>query len=175
MPGAAPSPASELPKPHDSADVEASIARYERGAARLRAACGGLSAEQANRRVGPGTWSVQEVAVHLLDSDLAATHRMRRIAAEDQPLLVAYDENAFIARLPADRLDLGEVLAAFEANRRFTARWLRTLAPGDFARTGIHTERGKVTLGEIVSTYAWHVDHHLAFVEGKRRTLGIAG
>lgn len=175
MTSAAPSSASSLPKPADPADVEASIAAYARGPALLRAACDGLSIAQANRRIGPGTWSVQEVAVHLLDSDLAATHRMRRIAAERQPLLVAYDENAFIARLPSDQLDLGEVLAAFDANRRFTTRWLRTLGAEDFARTGIHTERGKVTLGEIVATYAWHVEHHLAFVAGKRQALGVAG
>ena len=106
-------------------------------------------------------------------SDLASTHRMRRIVAEDCPLLVAYDENAFIARLPSDRADLGEVLDLFEANRRFTARWLRTLAPEAFARTGVHTQRGKVTLLEIVGIYSHHVDHHLAFVAEKRRNMGV--
>ena len=131
------------------AEIEASLASYERGATALRAACAGLPPALANRRIGPGEWSIQEVATHLLDSDLASTHRMRRIVAESDPLLVSYDENAFIARLPSERLELGEILAAFEANRRFTARWLRTLAPADFARTGIHTQRGKVTLAEI--------------------------
>ena len=155
-----------------AASSHAAIASYESGAAKLRAACAGLSDEQLNTRIGPGTWSVMENAVHLLDSDLACTHRMRRIVAEDNPLLVSYDENAFIARLPSGLNDIAEVLDLFEANRRFTARWLRSLRADDFARTGIHTQRGKVALVQIVEIYAHHVDHHLKFVAEKRRNLG---
>jgi hypothetical protein len=114
-----------------------------------------------------------ENAVHLLDSDLASTHRKRRIVAEENPLLVAYDENAFIARLPATQANIAEVLDTFEANRRFTARWLRTLPFEAFARTGIHTQRGKVSLLQVVEIYANHVDHHLKFVMEKRRNLGV--
>jgi uncharacterized damage-inducible protein DinB len=151
--------------------IQAAIASYESGPSKLRAACAGLSPELLNRRIGPGEWSIMENAVHLLDSDLASTHRMRRIVAEENPLLVAYDENAFIARLPCERDDLTEVLDLFEANRRFTARWLRTLPTEAFSRTGIHTQRGKVTLLQIVEIYANHVDHHLRFVAEKRRNL----
>ena len=150
---------------------DTAISSYESGSRKLRDACAGLEVATLNRRVGPGEWSIMENAVHLLDSDLASTHRMRRIVAEENPLLVSYDEDAFIAKLPSDRDDLSEVLDLFEANRRFTARWLRTLAPEAFARTGIHTQRGKVTLLQIVETYANHVDHHLKFVAEKRRNL----
>lgn len=162
-------PASGLPAP---AAVEAAIADYAAGPARLRAACAGLTDAQLARRIGPGAWSVVENAVHLLDSDLASTHRMRRIVAEENPLLVAYDENAFIARLPAADADLGEILDLFDANRRFTARWLRTLPLEAFARTGIHTQRGRIRLLDVVELYARHVGHHLAFVAEKRRNLG---
>jgi uncharacterized damage-inducible protein DinB len=150
---------------------EASIKAYEAGVARLREACGGLSDAQLNTRIAPGTWSIQEVVVHLLDSDLIATHRMRRIAAEHLPLLVSYDENAFIANLPADRLDFAAAIELFEVHRRYTAQWLRTLSAESFAREGIHTQRGKITLGQIVDLYASHVDHHLKFVDGKRAAL----
>jgi len=152
--------------------IEAAIASYESGPAKLRAACAGLDGPSLNRRIGPGEWSIMENAVHLLDSDLASTHRKRRIVAEDRPLLVAYDENAFIAKLPSDLADLAEVLDLFEANRRFTARWLRSLPNEAFARTGVHTQRGMVTLLQVVEIYANHVDHHLAFVAAKRRNLG---
>jgi hypothetical protein len=152
--------------------IETAIASYESGPAKLRAACAGLTATQLCTRIGPGTWSIMENAVHLLDSDLASTHRKRRIVAEDNPLLVAYDENAFIANLPSDHADLAEVLDLFEANRRFTARWLRTLPADAFARTAVHTQRGKVTLLQVVEIYANHVDHHLKFVAEKRRNLG---
>ena len=152
--------------------IDTALRSYESGAAKLRAACAGLTDAQLNTRIGPGAWSIMENAVHLLDSDLASTHRMRRIVAEENPLLVSYDENAFIAKLPSSQANLAEVLDTFDANRRFTARWLRTLPPEAFARTGIHTQRGKVTLLQIVEIYANHVDHHLKFVMEKRRNLG---
>jgi len=153
-------------------DTESLIAAYESRSPLVRAAVAGLSAAQLNRPVSPGAWSIQQVVVHLLDSDLAATHRMRRIAAEDVPLLIAYDETAFVSALQYERCDLGEVLDLFELNRRFTARWLRTLAPQAFDRAGVHNQRGKVTLREMVAGYIQHVDHHLQFVAGKRAALG---
>jgi hypothetical protein len=155
----------------DPTAIASAIASYESGASKMRVACSDLSESQLNTRIAPGTWSVLEVMTHLLDSDLASTHRMRRIVAEQNPLLVAYDEDAFIARLPSDRNDLREVLDLFEANRRFTARWLRTLPAADFARTGVHTQRGRISLIEIVEIYSNHVDHHLKFVDGKRKAL----
>jgi uncharacterized damage-inducible protein DinB len=155
----------------DPTAIAAAISSYESGASKMRVACSDLSEAQLNTRIAPGTWSVLEVMTHLLDSDLASTHRMRRIVAEQNPLLVAYDEDAFIARLPSDRNDLREVLDLFEANRRFTARWLRTLPAADFARTGVHTQRGRISLVEIVEIYSNHVDHHLKFVDGKRKAL----
>jgi uncharacterized damage-inducible protein DinB len=151
--------------------IDAAVASYDSGPDKLRTACSGIPEQMLNRRIGPGQWSIMENAVHLLDSDLASTHRMRRIVAEDCPLLVSYDENAFIDRLPSDRADLAEVLDLFEANRRFTARWLRTLPREAFARVGVHTQRGKVTLLQLVEIYAHHVDHHLDFVSQKLRNL----
>ena len=142
------------------------IASYEAGIATLRSAAAGLTHAQLNTRIAPGTWSIQEIIAHILDSDLIATHRMRRIAAEDLPLLVSYDENLFIANLTT-ALDL------FDANRRFTAQWLRTLTPDAFAREGIHTQRGKVTLKNLLEIYTKHVDHHQSFVQGKRAAMGV--
>jgi uncharacterized damage-inducible protein DinB len=170
-------PSPQAPSTHAPSEalaaVSNAIASYESGPAKLRAACAGLTDAQLNTRIGPGEWSIMENAVHLLDSDLASTHRKRRIVAEENPLLIAYDENAFIARLPSAQANIAEVLDTFEANRRFTARWLRTLPSEAFARTGIHTQRGKVTLLQVVEIYANHVDHHLKFVMEKRRNLGV--
>ncbi|MEI6475019.1 MAG: DinB family protein [Planctomycetota bacterium] len=151
----------------------AAIDAYERGPRTLRNAASGLTAKQLNTRLAPGTWSIQEVIVHMVDSDQAASHRMRRIAAEDMPLLVSYDENAFIARLDNASMDANEALELFDANRRFTARWLRTLEPAAFARVGIHTQRGKVTLGDILEIYVKHLDNHIVFTDGKRTALGM--
>jgi hypothetical protein len=50
---------------------------------------------------------------------------------------------------------------------------LRSLPAEAFSRVGIHTQRGKVTLLQIVEIYSNHVGHHLEFVAQKRRNLGV--
>ena len=148
------------------------IDRFEKGGPLLRAAIEGLSSDELNARPGPGAWSIRELAIHVLDSDLVAQDRMRRIAGMDKPLLLAYDENAYIARLPYDALDLNTVCEVFESSRRLVSQLLRALPDGAFARQGVHNERGIVTLGGLVSDYAHHLEHHIDFARQKRERLG---
>ena len=55
----------------------------------------GLSPAELNAVPIPGKWSVQQVIIHLLDSDLVGTDRMKRVIAEDKPTLLAYNETLF--------------------------------------------------------------------------------
>lgn len=153
--------------------IAALIDQYEAGAARLAPLGRALTPAQLDTRNAPGTWSVREVIVHLLDSDLAATHRMRRIASEDLPLIIAYDETAFVRALDSALADLSLVAELFSANRRFCAAWLRTLPPQAFDRAGIHNQRGRVTLGQMVQGYIDHLAHHETFIADKRAALGV--
>ncbi len=147
------------------------IDAFEAAGKSVRAAVASVPASQLDVPCAPGKWSIRQVVVHLLDSDLAAIHRMRRIAAEHLPLLIAYNEDLFIERLHYPSADLEETLHLLEAGRAFTARWLRTMEAAVLDRAGVHNERGKVTLREILQMYVRHVEHHLKYVEGKRKTL----
>lgn len=144
------------------------IETYASGGRKLRDAVAGLSPEQMQAFPIPGTWSIHQIVVHLYDADLVAADRMKRIAAMENPLLVGYDETAFANKLSPHDVSVEDALAGFDAIRRATAAVLRKLPDGAFARTGVHNERGKVTLGELVKDYIKHLDHHLAFIEKKR-------
>lgn len=145
---------------------------YEAGATVPAAAIAGLSPAELAAFPVPGTWSIQQIVVHLWESDATATHRMRRIAAEDTPLIIAYDESAMAARLSYDREDVGRVCRLFEENRRWTAAWLRRTPEADFARAGVHNRRGKVTLDELVGMYVDHLRGHMTHLLRKRELLG---
>jgi uncharacterized damage-inducible protein DinB len=145
------------------------IAAYAAAPTLVRAAFAGLTPAQLDARPADGSWTLRQIAVHLLESDLAATHRMRRIAAEaTPPLIIAYDESALAANLSYDQDDLALVLDLFELNRRFTAAWLARVPESQFSRHGIHNQRGRVTLAEMVVMYVEHVDHHLRHAKKKR-------
>lgn len=147
------------------------ISTFERQASALASWSQGLSRDQLLATPVPGTWSMQTLLVHMLDSDLVATHRMRRIVAEDLPLLIAYDETAFAARCHYAQTDIAQVCSLFAANRAFTASWLRTLSLTDFTRQGVHNQRGKVSLDDMLNIYTDHVIHHERFALAKRAAL----
>ena len=149
------------------------IERYAAGAGVVADAVRDVTREQALAVPIPGKWSIQQLAVHLLDSDLVATDRIKRIAAERRPLLIAYDENLWMTRLPVESFDLKKVGELFRLNRELTASMLRALPEEAFARDGVHNERGLLTLADLVAGYVEHLEHHMAFMDAKRRALGL--
>jgi hypothetical protein len=148
--------------------------RFAAGGAVLAYATSGLSPQHEQARPGPGAWSIAELVAHLVDSDAVAVDRMKRIIAEENPILQAYDENLWITRLGAQEMPVEEGVNLFAANRHWIGHILRRCAPEDFARTGQHTERGRVTLAEQVVLYCNHLDHHLKFLYAKRAALGMS-
>jgi hypothetical protein len=94
------------------------IERYAAGAAAPAKAIAGLSRDELNAFPVPGTWSIQQIVVHLMDSDLIGADRMKRVAAEDRPpTLIGYDESAFARGLFYDQLDPQLACEVFEKNR----------------------------------------------------------
>lgn len=150
------------------------IDRYARGPEVLAYAVEGLPEEAAYARPGPGAWSIAELSAHLADSDMVGSDRMKRVIAEQDPELLAYDESAWINRLAAGDAPVADSVAVFAANRRWTERILRSCAEADFARSGRHSERGRVTLAELLVIYVNHLDHHLRYLYMKRAKLGTS-
>jgi hypothetical protein len=98
---------------------------------------------------------------------------MKRLIAEENPTLQAFDESAWAARLDYDSMPMEEAVALFAANRKWMTRILRKCSEADFARTGTHTEAGAKTLAEVLAGFVAHLDAHLKFVYAKRANLGV--
>jgi len=149
------------------------IERYAAGAAKLGQSIAGLSRAELTAFPVPGTWSIQQIVLHVMDSDLIAADRMKRVAAEEKPpTLIGYDESAFARRLFYHELDPQLACEIFEKNRLLTAEILRRLPDEAFQRRGHHNEYGDTTLAALLATYVEHLDHHLKFIYEKRKLLG---
>jgi len=153
---------------------ETLIDRFAAGGALLVYAADGLTPEKEEARPGPGTWNIAELVAHLVDSDLVGCGRMKRVIAENEPTLLAFNENAWIERLRSHEMPVEESVNLFAANRQWMTRVLRGCTEADFARAGQHTERGRMTLADLVAGFVSHLDHHLRFLYGKRANLGVA-
>src|SRR3954447_16361235 len=115
------------------------IDRFEAGADLPAQAIAGLSREELNAFPVPGMWSIQQVVLHLLDSDLVGADRMKRVIAEPNPTLLAYDENLWVKNLHYAELDPALACEMFRLNRRMLASLLRLLPDKAFDQMGNHT------------------------------------
>ena len=153
-------------------DHSALIDQYEAGADALAKALEGLSKEDLLAYPVPGTWSIQEIAIHLMDSDLIGSDRMNRTIAEEKPSILGYNETLFVKNLRYDLQDVHAAAAIFAANRRLFATVLRAIPTEAFARIGVHNENGPETLETQLKKYIKHLEHHLTFLRKKRSMLG---
>jgi len=150
------------------------IEQFAAGSDVPKRAIQGLTRKELNTLAvgGPGLWTIQQIVVHLMDSHLMMGMRVKRIVAEDRPLITAYDETKWSANLHYEATDAGRACELFRLNQLMIADLLRALPDKAFSRVGVHTERGLVKLGPMVTGYIEHLDHHMKFVRAKRKLLG---
>jgi hypothetical protein len=127
--------------------------------------------EAAGRRLRerprPTEWSVIECVGHLVDSEVVASARIRWVIAEDEPDLVAYDQDRWVDGLHHRDASPDELLALFDALRRanlqlWTANpWTPNPAPAR-ERIGLHRERGPESYEVMFRMMAGHDRLHLA-------------
>ena len=98
---------------------------------------------------------------------------MKRVIAEEKPLLIGYDETRFAACLSYHQHVLEQELDLLESSRRQMARILRSLPEPTWSRTGVHSERGLITLSEMLQAEIDHIPHHITHIIEKRRALGL--
>lgn len=158
----------EIPESLRDLPIPALIDRFEAGGAELQEAVHGLTDAQLDAYPVPGTWSIREIVCHLMDTDLIAAYRMKRIIAEDRPKWDLYDENGFAANLDYAHRDVHAACDVFRLNRTMVGGLLRALPESAFTRVAEHAEVGEMPLDKFIRLYTHHLQHHLAFVKRKR-------
>ena len=86
------------------ADVDRNelIDRYEDGPAEVRSALDGITADELDRQPAEG-WTARQIVHHLADSETNSYVRLRRLLAEDDVLIIGYDQDEWASRLHYDR------------------------------------------------------------------------
>jgi len=148
------------------------IDRFENGADDLKRAVAGLMLDDFRALPVPGTWSIQQIVIHLADSDLIGVDRMKRTIAEENPTLIGYNESLFAKKLFYDEQSVEDAVTLFAVNRKQFVRILRKLPDAAFDRIATHNEAGQLTLGKQLKKHNEHLEHHLKFLLDKRKMLG---
>ena len=141
-------------------DIAALLERFRRGPELLAVALTGVYGEEIDFTTAPGKWSIRQLTAHLADTELVAAQRMRQVIAEDQPKLMAFDQEAWARNLDYARRLPKQSLETFRRLRAENYELLKALPETAFERTGMHSQRGAVSLGQMLSTFADHVESH---------------
>jgi hypothetical protein len=149
------------------------IEQYLAGPELLRQAVAGMTAEQLDARPVPGKMSTREVVCHIADFEPIYADRMKRVWAEDEPLLAGGDPDLFAAKLAYDARDLEEELWLIEVVRNQMGRIFRALPADAFARCGRHSVDGPLSLQTLLERITNHIPHHVRFIQEKRAALGL--
>lgn len=147
------------------------IEAYAAEAPELAKSIAGLTRDDLLAFPVPGTWSIQQIVLHIADADLVIADRMKRVIAEDNPTLLGFDQTKFTARLHYEEQDALLACDLFAKNRQAIVALLRLLKDEDFNRAGTHNERGRMTLADLVSGASGHFQHHMKFLREKRELV----
>jgi DinB superfamily len=147
------------------------IDEYEQAGQKIHKAVAGLTPAQLNATPVPGTWSIQQIVIHIMDSDLIWADRTKRVIAEENPTLIGYDESKFAANLHYELWSVDDAITIFDLNRKNFAKVLRKLPDSALKRTGSHNEAGVLKLEDMIPREIKHVDHHLKFIHQKREMV----
>jgi hypothetical protein len=135
------------------------LARYRAGVDEVDAALAGADGADLDAVPSDGGWTARMVIHHLADSESNSYLRVRKLLAEDDPMIQGYDQERFAQRLHYER-PAETSLAVFRAVRASTAELLDGLGDEDWSRAGTHSESGPYSMDDWLEIYAAHAFDH---------------
>lgn len=151
-----------------ASERSALIDRYKAGYSKVVQALDGIGTAELDFSPGEGQWSAREIVHHLADSEMTSAIRIRRLLAEDQPMIYGYDQEQFARALSYRKREIEPSLRAFEYARSSTAQILDAMTEDDWHRAGVHSESGPYTAETWLEVYAAHAHGHAEQIQRNR-------
>jgi len=150
----------------DAQERKALVRQYRDGHRAVVEALRGLKDDELDRSAS-NEWTPRTIVHHLADSEMTSAIRLRRLIAEDDPLIQGYDEAQFASRLTTDR-PIEPSLEVMRWARESTAQILERLTDDDWLRAGTHSESGPYSVEDWLTIYANHGHDHAKQIERSR-------
>ena len=147
------------------------ITQYAAGYDEVVKALQGFPKESLVAHPLPGKWSASEIVHHLADSESISAIRLRRLLAEENPVIYGYDQAIYAVILRYNLRDMAPALDQFRAVRATTAQLLNAMTDEDWTRPGWHTEHGLYTAETWLEIYSAHAHNHAAQIRRLREAL----
>jgi hypothetical protein len=125
---------------------------------RIKALTANWSRRTWNKSYAPGKWSARQILVHLAQTELALTTRVRYGASQAGYVAQSFDQDAWLS---LDHADGPTALDTYMALRRFNLAMFKGLTPKLRAKPFTHPEYGPLTPDWVMAQLAGHELHHL--------------
>jgi uncharacterized damage-inducible protein DinB len=127
-----------------------------------------LPEDKLTHRYAAGKWSIKEVLVHIIDDERIFAYRALRFARNEQMNLIGFDQDAYAIYSEADKRDLENIFAEYEAVRQSTIALFNGLPEESFGRMGHGTGTfNDATVRALVYHIAGHELHHYNLLREK--------
>jgi len=150
----------------EAEERKALIRRYRDGHRAIVEALKDLRDDELDRSASD-EWTPRMIAHHLADSEMTSAIRLRRLIAENNPIITGYDEVEFAKKLTSDR-PIEASVEAMRWARESTAQILERLTDEEWLRAGTHSESGRYSVEDWLTIYANHGHDHAKQIERSR-------
>jgi hypothetical protein len=140
--------------------IETRLAQLRQAPNEFRAVVEGAKEEQLDLDPGPGSWTARQIIHHVADAEANGYIRLRKLFAELNPILDAYDQDRWADELKYSWPVEGS-LRTFLAVRQSSLELLGQLGLDALCqKSGWHPEVGIFTGRDWIDAYAEHVLIH---------------
>ena len=109
-----------------------------------------------------GEWSAAFVIHHIADAEIQFGVRYANALAEENPTIVPFDEEKFPTGLQYEKRSVSVSLDSLAASHAMNHEILKNASDADWSRISTHPQRGPVTLLQLVTLSANHIESHIA-------------
>ena len=120
-----------------------------------------IPSERLHAAQSVGEWSPAYVIHHLADSDAHFLVRFLNVLSSENPTIVPFDEEAFPTALHYPGRTVETSIAAIEASRAHAVDILKEVPDADWNRVGVHSQRGEMTLTDLLVLTTNHRKEHI--------------
>ncbi len=125
-----------------------------------------LTDREALYRYAPGKWSIKEILVHCMDTEVIFNARALMFARGEKQAIPGYDHEAYVRNSRADEKTLNEIKESWNLLRKNTLNMFGGFNEAELKQLG-NANGNKMSVRSLIYIIPGHVLHHLGVIRAK--------
>lgn len=154
----------QVPEKVTLENVSGWLAEIETYTDRLRETVDSLTEEELRETYREGSYTVQQLVHHIVDSQLVMFQRLKLALTDNCPTVPAFNQDQWAIQ-PDTELSVESSIKILEGINERIVSLGRSLTEEQLDRAFIHEHNGKIKVGTKMAKLCWHEEHHLAHIK----------